>query len=597
MRERSYSKTQMAWMALFAVAVLLVSSPAQAIWRNVDVPSVSLDWTLYGVYGVSKTEAWAVGSDFVNQRGVILHYLNGVWSSVNPPNVSLQWELFDVNFTSPFEGWAVGRDSINHKGVLLHYQNGTWTSVPTPVVSSSWYLISVQFTSASEGWAVGADTSIGVSNQGVLLRFQNGVWTKVSPPYVLPTWILNDVYLTSAQSGWAVGTGVQIQQKGVLLQWQNGGWNPFLAPNAANIWDLVGVNFTSPNEGWAVGNDFSFLVTTGIFLHFFNNSWTPVPFSLSDPNVSWLLSSVYFPVASEGWAVGIQAPSSTEESGLLIHFLNGSWFAVTPPIVSPQWRLWNLHFTSPAEGWAVGRDESNTRGVILRFNQKPEITVTPLVVNFKNVPTGTLAKRTVTVRNDGFSNLILGTLSTPADPFSRVGGTCSNGQVLLPDQACSVVVGFEPAAAGVFESSYDLTSNDANESVVTVTVKGRSGSSDLTGEWVSLVSQSCQSTTSGTVCKLSGSLRVRNVGFKNILSASVQYFLSDDGTYDAGDIFLKKFATGELLFGKSKRFSFGYKLPVGETAAGKYVIAVMDLNNKIAELDETNNAIVFGPIP
>ena len=244
----------------------------------------------------------------------------------------------------------------------------------------------------------------------------------------------------------------------------------------------------------------------------------------------------------------------------------------------------------------MGRDESNRRGVILRFSLKPEITVTPLVVNFKNIPTGTLAKRTVTVRNDGSSNLTLGTVSTPAGPFSRVGGTCSDGQALPPDQACSVVIGFEPAAAGVFESSFDLNSNDTNESIVTVSVKGRSGSSDLTGEWISL-SQSCQTTTSGTVCKLSGSLRVRNVGYKNIPSASVRYFLSVDGFYDAGDLFLKKFGTGELLFGKGKRFAFGYKLPVGETAAGQHVIAVMDINNKIVELDETNNVIVFGPIP
>jgi hypothetical protein len=62
MRKQSYSKTQIAWMGLLAVAVLLVSSPAQAIWRNVAVPNVSLDWTLNGVYGVSRTEAWAVGT-------------------------------------------------------------------------------------------------------------------------------------------------------------------------------------------------------------------------------------------------------------------------------------------------------------------------------------------------------------------------------------------------------------------------------------------------------------------------------------------------------------------------------------------------------
>jgi hypothetical protein len=280
----------------------------------------------------------------------------------------------------------------------------------------------------------------------------------------------------------------------------------------------------------------------------------------------------------------------------LVRFLNGSWSAVTPPAVSSQWGLSNLHFTTKDEGWAVGRDESNTRGVILRFGRKPEITVTPLVVNFKNVPTGTLAKQSVTVRNDGASNLILGTITTPADPFSRVGGKCQGGQTLVPGQACAVAIGFEPATAGTFDSSFEINSNDTNESIVTVTVKGRSGAADLTGLWKSL-SQSCKDTDSGILCKLSGTLRVRNEGYKSVDSASVRYFLSDDGIYDAEDQFLKKFGTGVLPWGDSKGFSFSYKLPVGETAIGRYVIAVIDINDKIKELNEGNNEIAFGPVP
>jgi hypothetical protein len=244
----------------------------------------------------------------------------------------------------------------------------------------------------------------------------------------------------------------------------------------------------------------------------------------------------------------------------------------------------------------VGGDESNRKGVILKFSQKPEITVSPLTFNFKNVPTGTLAKKGITVRNDGGSNLILGTITSPGDPFSRVGGKCQEGQVLRPGETCGVQIGFEPAAADSYESSFEINSNDANESVVTVSVKGRSGDADLTGSWKSL-SQSCKSTASGIVCKLSGTLRVRNEGFKSVDSAGVRYFLSDDGIYDAGDQFLTKFGTGELAWGKGKGFSFSYKLPVGETATGRYVIAVVDINNKVVELDETNNEIVFGPVP
>ena len=96
MREKPCSRVTITWMALLAVAVFLISSPAEATWKNVGVPNVSADWTLYGVYAVSRTEAWAVGSDFANLKGVLLHYINGVWISVKPPTVSSGWQLFDV---------------------------------------------------------------------------------------------------------------------------------------------------------------------------------------------------------------------------------------------------------------------------------------------------------------------------------------------------------------------------------------------------------------------------------------------------------------------------------------------------------------------
>ena len=37
--------------------------------------------------------------------------------------------------------------------------------------------------------------------------------------------------------------------------------------------------------------------------------------------------------------------------------------------------------------------------------------------------------------------------------------------------------------------------------------------------------------------------------------------------------------------------------PHGETASEKFLIAVIDRDNSIPELDETNNTVVFGPIP
>ena len=132
MKKRNHSY-KMALIGLLALTVLLLSNSwVCAGWITVSPPAVSSDWTLYGVHFTSTGEGWAVGSDFHNGKGVLLHFSGDVWTSVIPPPVSSDWELFSVHFTSPTVGWAVGRDNLNKKGVLLRYLDGLWTSVSPP---------------------------------------------------------------------------------------------------------------------------------------------------------------------------------------------------------------------------------------------------------------------------------------------------------------------------------------------------------------------------------------------------------------------------------------------------------------------------------
>jgi len=60
---------------------------------------------------------------------------------------------------------------------------------------------------------------------------------------------------------------------------------------------------------------------------------------------------------------------------------------------------------------------------------------------------------------------------------------------------------------------------------------------------------------------------------------------------------LKQVATGAIKAAKSKTKTFNYTFPAGDTASGNYVIAVIDSDNTVAEANEDNNAIVFGPVP
>ncbi len=55
-------------------------------------------------------------------------------------------------------------------------------------------------------------------------------------------------------------------------------------------------------------------------------------------------------------------------------------------------------------------------------------------------------------------------------------------------------------------------------------------------------------------------------------------------------------ATGKLKPGKSKAISLSYNLPAGKNAKNKYIIAVIDKDGIVTEIDETNNVIMVGPI-
>ncbi len=96
---------------------------------------------------------------------------------------------------------------------------------------------------------------------------------------------------------------------------------------------------------------------------------------------------------------------------------------------------------------------------------------------------------------------------------------------------------------------------------------------------------------------MNGLLNIQNVGNVNARSSFVKFYLSEDDVYDEGaDIFLKQVAIGVIRTGTSKVMRLSYSLPLGETAAGRYVIAVIDANNAVQELDKGNNLVVFGPI-
>lgn len=122
----------------------------------------------------------------------------------------------------------------------------------------------------------------------------------------------------------------------------------------------------------------------------------------------------------------------------------------------------------------------------VRSNNNPDITVNDSVapvddlkMPFGDVTEGNSSDQTLTVANDGNADLVIGTIAQvdpQTTPFSILDDLCS-GQTLAPAENCILIVRFSPTTTGAFNDSFEIPSNDPDESTVTVNVSGEGLSS------------------------------------------------------------------------------------------------------------------------
>ena len=136
---------------------------------------------------------------------------------------------------------------------------------------------------------------------------------------------------------------------------------------------------------------------------------------------------------------------------------------------------------------------------------------------------------------------------------------------------------------------------DSNKTVTAHFNAESSNGPDLTGSWTIPLTQTCKSTRSGQRCTIKGTFTVNNAGNEDASTTYVRFYLSDKNIYEDGDTQFKSVSTGKIKTGKSKAIRLSYNLATGQNATGKYIIAFIDQDHLVTEIDETNNIIVFGP--
>lgn len=116
---------------------------------------------------------------------------------------------------------------------------------------------------------------------------------------------------------------------------------------------------------------------------------------------------------------------------------------------------------------------------------------------------------------------------------------------------------------------------------------------DLSGAWVK-ATQTCSGSGAKFRCVIKGTFHVRHRGRGNVSATRLQFYLSNDATFDASDTLLKGFSIPPLRAGQTARVSLNVKLR--SRASGKFLIALVDAHDAVKESDEANNVVVFGPL-
>jgi len=154
----------------------------------------------------------------------------------------------------------------------------------------------------------------------------------------------------------------------------------------------------------------------------------------------------------------------------------------------------------------------------------PDITLSPSAVAFGTVPVGGKGNQTVTVKNDGTANLVLGTIAlagTDADQFMVVAGSnlCA-GRTLAAGQSCTVLVRFKPKTAGVKSAKLKIASNDPDEAPAKVTVSGTASGAVAVPE-ITVTPESLPFGTLAVGVKSIQTVTVKNDGTANLMLGTV----------------------------------------------------------------------------
>jgi alpha-tubulin suppressor-like RCC1 family protein len=212
-------------------------------WKQTPSPNPgrALDNELLSVDAASPTDIWAVGDyRWADEQEPIMlaeHWNGEDWEVVHTSRVGDGDGLFGVSGISATDAWAVGtyHESQGDEGERLfeHWNGTSWE--PTKDKSAG-LLAAVSSTAGDDVWAVGRRN---------IVHWDGTAWSKVAAPPLRGD--LRAVSADSATNAWAVTAA---PRRSAILQWNGAAWKRVTNPSRGQ---LLGVDSLLPTDAWAVG--------------------------------------------------------------------------------------------------------------------------------------------------------------------------------------------------------------------------------------------------------------------------------------------------------------------------------------------------------
>lgn len=205
---------------------------------------------LFGIWGSSSTDIWAVGGR-PDMTSTVLHYDGTTWGpAVGAPGLASNF--FKVWGSGQGDVWIVGP-----KASLVHFDGHTWgpfIDVSGAGLAANEWLVTVAGRAANDVYAVGGSPS-----QGKAIHYNGMNWQPVAGLSLSATSLLTGVYESAA--GDVAITGLS----GAKFIGKGESWHDWSLQQP--LVDLHAVWMAGPEDVFAVGGSY-FTLTKGVVAHF-----------------------------------------------------------------------------------------------------------------------------------------------------------------------------------------------------------------------------------------------------------------------------------------------------------------------------------------